>query len=172
MHETRRLVEAASALSIFLQTRGIPHAFYGDALISLLAGQSLAGVSSEFVPERQTFLTTYPPPQQISCIVQGGAPHPFRLVRDALRSAEDFSITSSPWSDRYEAAHCPRLVLCPNHHSSLQSTRKIPPFHPSNRSKSGNAYSPARIHSYPGSLMRSRSFLRGKKVHAASMPTR
>ncbi|KAF9788139.1 hypothetical protein BJ322DRAFT_1106156 [Thelephora terrestris] len=80
MHETRRLLEAASALSAVLQTRGVPHAFYGDVLISLLANQPLAA--------------------QISCIVQGGTPHPFRLVRDALRSAEDFSTTSSPWSDR------------------------------------------------------------------------
>lgn len=101
MHETRRLVEAASALSAFLQSRGIPHAFYGDVLISLLANQPLAAVRS-FVADRQTFLTVYPP-QQISCIVQGGSPHPFRLVRDALRSAEDFSTTSSPWSDRCEA---------------------------------------------------------------------
>lgn len=56
MHETRRLVEAASALSAFLQTRGVPHAFYGDALVSLLANQPLAAVCL-FVAERRTFLT-------------------------------------------------------------------------------------------------------------------
>lgn len=49
MFETRRLVEAASALSTFLQTRGVPHAFYGDALISLLANQPLAAVCSPVV---------------------------------------------------------------------------------------------------------------------------
>jgi hypothetical protein len=56
MYETRRLVEAASALSAFLQTRGVPHAFYGDVLIALLANQPLAAVRS-FVAERQTSLT-------------------------------------------------------------------------------------------------------------------
>lgn len=60
MYETRRLVEAASALSAFLKTRGIPHAFYGDALISLLANQPLASVRS-FVARRQTLLTACSP---------------------------------------------------------------------------------------------------------------
>lgn len=59
MHETRRLVEAASALSAFLQSRGIPHAFYGDVLVSLLAGQPLAAVRS-FAAGRRTFLTVCP----------------------------------------------------------------------------------------------------------------
>ena len=61
MHETRRLLEAASALSAFLKSRGIPHAFYGDVLISLLANQPLASVRS-FVAGRRTFLTVYSPP--------------------------------------------------------------------------------------------------------------
>jgi hypothetical protein len=60
MHETRRLVEAASALSALLHTRGVPHAFYGDVLVSLLANQPLAAVRS-FVEERRTFLTVCPP---------------------------------------------------------------------------------------------------------------
>ena len=60
MHETRRLVEAASALSAFLQTRGVPHAFYGDVLISLLANQPLAAVRS-LVAEHRMFLTLCPP---------------------------------------------------------------------------------------------------------------
>jgi hypothetical protein len=102
MHETRRLVEAASALSNFLQTRGVPHAFYGDVLISLLANQPLAAVRSLHAERRMSLTVRFP--QQISCIVQGGTPHPFRLVRDALRSADDFSTTSSPWSDRFEAS--------------------------------------------------------------------
>lgn len=59
MFETRRLVEAASALSAFLQSRGVPHAFYGDALISLLANQPLAAVCL-LVVEHQTFLTFCP----------------------------------------------------------------------------------------------------------------
>jgi len=60
MHETRRLVEAASALSAFLKTRGVPHAFYGDVLIALLANQPLASVRS-LVTGRQPFLTACSP---------------------------------------------------------------------------------------------------------------
>ena len=37
MHETRRLVEAAAALSLLLQNPGIPHAFYGNVVSALLA---------------------------------------------------------------------------------------------------------------------------------------
>lgn len=124
MHETRRLVEAASALSAFLQTRGVPHAFHGDILISLLANQPLASVRL-FVAEHRTFLTVCFP-QQISCIVQGGTPHPFRLVRDALRSAEDFSITPSPWSDRFE---CSSVLPLPLSSSSTPLCRLHVKYH-------------------------------------------
>lgn len=58
MYETRRLVEAASALSALLQARGVPHAFYGDVLISLLANQPLAAVRS-LVAGRRTFLMLF-----------------------------------------------------------------------------------------------------------------
>ena len=60
MHETHRIVEAASAHSAFLQTRWVPHAFYGDVLISLLANQPLAAVRP-LVTEHRMFLTLCPP---------------------------------------------------------------------------------------------------------------
>ena len=38
--------------------------------------------------------------QEICVIVEGGAVHPFRRVRQACAGNEDFSIVSSPWSNR------------------------------------------------------------------------
>jgi hypothetical protein len=128
---------------------------------------------------RCTFVRYGPPnvpdrlsPQQLSCIVQGSTPHPFRLVRDALRSAEDFSTTSSPWSDRCEAPSTSASLSVLTTTLFLQPTREIPSLHSPNRSKSGNAYFPARTHLSPGLIMRSRSFLRGRRVHVASTRTR
>ena len=165
MHETRRLVEAASALSAFLQSRGVPHAFYGDALISLLAGQPLAAVRS-FVVERQTFLTVCPPANLMHRARRESTSVPPRSRRSPLRGRflnQLVALVRSVRSDFYLPLFR-RPYLC----FSLQSTRKIPPLHSPNRSRSCNAYSPTRTHSYPGFMMRSRSFLRGRRVHAAS----
>jgi len=85
MHETRRLLEAASALSRALQASSVPHAFHGNVLIALLANDILA--------------------DQIVCIVQGNSSHPFKLVRHALSSSEDFTTTPSPWSDRLHVTY-------------------------------------------------------------------
>ena len=45
MHETRRLVEAAAALSLLLRNRGIPHAFYGNIVSAVLANTPLSDAS-------------------------------------------------------------------------------------------------------------------------------
>ncbi|KAF8632054.1 hypothetical protein AX15_002076 [Amanita polypyramis BW_CC] len=82
MSETKRLLEAASALSELLRIRGVPHAFHGSALTSLLAN--------------------VPHTDEILCIVEAGQKqqHPFRRVRDAISGNEDFKATHSPWTDR------------------------------------------------------------------------
>lgn len=45
MHETRRLLEAATALSLLLRTASIPHAFYGSVLTAVLANSPLSDAS-------------------------------------------------------------------------------------------------------------------------------
>ncbi|KZV73938.1 hypothetical protein PENSPDRAFT_674402 [Peniophora sp. CONT] len=85
MPETRRLVEAVNALSRSLREHGIAHAFYGGALVSLLANASQA--------------------DEIYCVVQGGNTHPFRRVRQALENSEDITMTPSPWSNRLHAKY-------------------------------------------------------------------
>ncbi|KDR68360.1 hypothetical protein GALMADRAFT_231325 [Galerina marginata CBS 339.88] len=82
MHETRRLLEAATALSLVLQNASIPHAFYGSVLTAVLANTPLS--------------------DEIFCIVEGGQnqAHPFRRTRDAVSGNEDFSIINSPWTNR------------------------------------------------------------------------
>ena len=49
MPETRRLVEAVNALSRNLREHGIAHAFYGGAMVSLLANASQADVMSTLI---------------------------------------------------------------------------------------------------------------------------
>lgn len=87
MHETRRLLEAATALSLLLRNASIPHAFYGSFLTAVLA--------------------TSPFSDDISCIVQGGQnqAHPFRRTRDAVAGNEDFTITHSPWTNRLHVTY-------------------------------------------------------------------
>jgi hypothetical protein len=87
MHETRRLVEAAAALSLLLRNRGIPHAFYGNIVSAVLANS--------------------PWSDEISCIVQGSQSHahPFRRTRDAVAGNEDFTVTHSPWTDRLHVTY-------------------------------------------------------------------
>ncbi|KAH9959469.1 hypothetical protein BC827DRAFT_1134505 [Russula dissimulans] len=80
MPETRRLLEAASALSHALRAHGVPHAFYGTLFVAVL--------------------TNSPQADEIFCIVEGGSAHPFRRVRQALTGNADLSITPSPWSNR------------------------------------------------------------------------
>ncbi|TBU38147.1 hypothetical protein BD309DRAFT_874994 [Dichomitus squalens] len=80
MHEVSRLLQAAAALSQLLRDAGVPHAFYGSVLTAVLSKAPLA--------------------DEISCIVEGGAVHPFRRVRQACAGNEDFLIVASPWSNR------------------------------------------------------------------------
>jgi len=87
MHETRRLLEAATALSLILQNASIPHAFHGSVLTAVLANTPLS--------------------DEIFCIVEGGQnqAHPFRRTRDALSGNEDFSIAHSPWTNRLHVTY-------------------------------------------------------------------
>ncbi|KAH9059551.1 hypothetical protein EDB87DRAFT_765179 [Lactarius vividus] len=80
MPETHRLLEAATALSNALRTNGVPHAFHGSIFVAVLANS--------------------PQADEIYCVVEGGAAHPFRRVRQALTGSADLSITPSPWSNR------------------------------------------------------------------------
>ncbi len=48
MSETRRLLEAAHALSVLLRSRGVPHAFYGSALTAALANHPHSDVRLAF----------------------------------------------------------------------------------------------------------------------------
>ncbi|RDX46182.1 hypothetical protein OH76DRAFT_1407301 [Lentinus brumalis] len=80
MHEVPRLLQAAAALSELLRDAGVPHAFYGNVLTAVLSKAPLA--------------------DELCCIVEGGAVHPFRRVRQACAGKEDFSIVTSPWSNR------------------------------------------------------------------------
>ena len=44
MPETRRLLEAASALSLALRAHGVPHAFYGSLFVAVLTNSPQADV--------------------------------------------------------------------------------------------------------------------------------
>lgn len=84
MASSRRLLQAAAALSACLSERSIPHAFHGTITATVL-GSSVDA-------------------QDIFCIVEG-APnaHPFRRVREAVADNEDFRITNSPWSNSQDS---------------------------------------------------------------------
>lgn len=45
VHETRRLLEAATALHALLAAAGIPHAFHGDFVVAVLANAPHCNVS-------------------------------------------------------------------------------------------------------------------------------
>ncbi|KAJ3760011.1 hypothetical protein EV360DRAFT_93837 [Lentinula raphanica] len=81
MNETRRLLEAASALSRLLVASHVSHAFYGSVFTAILAN--------------------IPQCEEIYCIVEGGQHpgHAFRRVRDAVADSDDFSTTLSPWTN-------------------------------------------------------------------------
>lgn len=85
MPETRRLLEAATALSQLLRASGVPHAFYGSLFTAVV--------------------TSSPQADEIFCIVEGGSTHPFRRVRQALTGRQDITITASPWSNRLHAKY-------------------------------------------------------------------
>jgi len=80
MCDTRRLLEAASALSHIFRAHDVPHAFYGSLLPAVLSNS--------------------PHSDEIFCIVEGGQIHPFRRVRDAISHSEVFTTTHSPWTNR------------------------------------------------------------------------
>ncbi|OCH91260.1 hypothetical protein OBBRIDRAFT_834324 [Obba rivulosa] len=85
MHETQRLLEAAAALSRLLSAGQVPHAFYGSILTAVLSNA--------------------PQADDIFCIVEGGNAHPFRRVRQACAGTEDFTLVSSPWSNRLHVTY-------------------------------------------------------------------
>ncbi|KAJ8087510.1 hypothetical protein PQX77_013136 [Marasmius sp. AFHP31] len=82
MSETRRLLEAAGALSRLLIATNVAHAFHGSVLTSVLAN--------------------LPQSDEIFCIVEGGQgqAHPFRRVRDSVAGSETFTVIHSPWTNR------------------------------------------------------------------------
>ncbi|KAJ3779014.1 hypothetical protein EV361DRAFT_284217 [Lentinula raphanica] len=87
MNETRRLLEAASALSRLLVASHVSHAFYGSVFTAILAN--------------------IPQCEEIYCIVEGGQHpgHAFRRVRDAVADSDDFSTTLSPWTNRLHVTY-------------------------------------------------------------------
>ncbi|KAK7047924.1 hypothetical protein VNI00_006252 [Paramarasmius palmivorus] len=82
MSETRRLLEAARALSQLLDANNVAHAFHGSVLTAVLAN--------------------LPQSDEIYCVVEGGQgqAHPFRRVRDSIAGNEDFAVIHSPWTNR------------------------------------------------------------------------
>ena len=96
--ETVRLHEAAAALSEVLEARGIPHAFHGNILVSLLSRSATSSVCS--------IITTHPLDgshslQEILCIVEGSAgAHPFGRVRQAVEGSGVLTATNQPHTNR------------------------------------------------------------------------
>ncbi|KAI6003006.1 hypothetical protein BKA83DRAFT_673948 [Pisolithus microcarpus] len=85
MADTRRLLEAANALSQLLHSHSIPHAFHGSILTAIVSDS--------------------PRCDEIYCIVDGGSSHPFGRVRQAVAGSDLFTITNSPWSNRLHATY-------------------------------------------------------------------
>ncbi|KDQ59993.1 hypothetical protein JAAARDRAFT_592781 [Jaapia argillacea MUCL 33604] len=85
MHDTTRLLTAATALSQLLREHSIAHAFHGSFLTSLMANNPLT--------------------DEIYCIVEGGSSHPFRRVRQAVTGSENISTTPTPWCNRLHATY-------------------------------------------------------------------
>jgi hypothetical protein len=106
MPETRRLLEAASALSHALRAQGVPHAFHGSLFVAVLTNSPQADVRPPCRSSSDgTVFCDLIAAQEIFCIVEGGTGHPFRRVRQALTGNADLSITPSPWSNRYTLMH-------------------------------------------------------------------
>ncbi|KAG0707881.1 hypothetical protein DFH29DRAFT_979538 [Suillus ampliporus] len=85
MSDSRRLLEAANALSQLLRQHSIAHAFHGSIVTAVLSDS--------------------PRCDEIFCIVEGGSTHPFRRVRQAVVGSEHFTTTHSPWSNRLHATY-------------------------------------------------------------------
>jgi len=85
MHQTSRLLEAATALSHLLHARDVPHAFHGNLLTAVLSGA--------------------PHADEIFCIVEGGTTHPFRRVRQACAGSTEITTVNSPWSSRLHVTY-------------------------------------------------------------------
>lgn len=140
MAETRRLLEAACALSHTLRANGVPHAFHGSLFVAVLANSPQADVrltrrSSSDGTAFGDLITV----QEIFCIVEGGTVHPFRRVRQALTGNADLSITPSPWSNRYTLIHFrlwPESIPLKRWRSFAQAPRKIQSLRPSSRGSS------------------------------------
>jgi hypothetical protein len=98
MSDSRRLLEAANALSQLLRQHTIAHAFYGSILTAVLSDNPRCDVRTPcLLCPRTLLLTCF---QEIFCIVEGGSTHPFRRVRQAIVGSEHFTTTHSPWSNR------------------------------------------------------------------------
>lgn len=125
MPETRRLLEAATALSHALRAYGVPHAFHGSLFVAVLANSPQADVRAPRRPfsERSTFCDLIAL-QEIFCIVEGGTAHPFRRVKQALTGNADLFITPSPWSNRYTLLrfHLRRETISLNGHFCIGCT--------------------------------------------------
>ena len=112
MPETHRLLEAATALSSTLRANGVAHAFHGSIFVAVLTNSPQSDVcAADFVSVLPP-LTPFRPSQEIFCIVEGGAAHPFRRVRQALTGSVDLTIMPSPWSNRYATLIPFRLWSC------------------------------------------------------------
>lgn len=100
--EVPRLVQAAAALSIVLNNKGIRHAFHGSVLPALLAKNSCSDVSVILVRMTKLLLIFDPYTQEIFCIVETGSnhTHPFRRVRDAVAGNDDFTVNHSTFTNR------------------------------------------------------------------------
>jgi hypothetical protein len=101
MSDSRRLLEAANALSQLLRQHSIAHAFYGSILTAVLSDNPRCDVGKLCLLCPHTLLLTCF--QEIFCIVEGGPTHPFRRVRQAVVGSEHFTTTHSPWSNRYRS---------------------------------------------------------------------
>jgi len=101
MHETHRLVDAASTLSTLLRTKGIPHAFYGNIVTAVLSKSAFSDVVMFSLSFGLPFIFSLMM-QEIFCVVEMGQNqvHPFRRVRDAVSGNEDFAVTHSSWTTR------------------------------------------------------------------------
>lgn len=112
MPETHRLLEASAALSNALRANGVAHAFHGSVFVAVLTNSTQADVraAGQFIRSSSPHYVS--PPQEIFCIVEGGAAHPFRRVRQTLTGNTDLSITPSPWSNRYATLIPFRLWSC------------------------------------------------------------
>src|SRR5712671_5276562 len=179
MPETRRLLEAASALSHALRAHGVPHAFHGSLFVAVLTNSPQADVRTSPRPfpslGRALAFCDLIAAQEIFCIVEGGSAHPFRRVRHALTGNADLSITPSPWSNRYSLMPLPSPALARSllkfapRSLHVKYNRCIPPievFALSAPQQQLGVLSP------PISAFRSRSWQRESLARAASMRSR